>query len=131
VLELPHRGLIADTLEDVTPVVDSVAIDRLQRELASTVVPEAVARGLVTLVRATRRQPGVVLGGSPRAAIHLSSAAKAHALLDGRREVNFHDVVALAPSVLTHRMIVEHGRPEDVVEAAVAEAVEGDVAPVR
>ena len=119
VLALPRRGLLTDTLEDVTPVVDSVALDRLQLELERTLIPDHVARSVIGLVRATREQPGVILGASPRAAVHLATAAKAHALLDGRSEVALDDVTSLARAVLAHRLIVDRGTPDDVVHAAV------------
>jgi MoxR-like ATPase len=74
-------------------------------------------------VRATRGAEGVVLGGSPRAAVHLLTAAKAHASLHGRTVVELHDVVEMAPSVLTHRLIVDGPTPAEVVGASVEAAL--------
>ena len=80
---------------------------------------------LVALVRATRELPSVELGASPRAAVHLLAASKAAARLAGRDFVTPDDVVAMAPAVLRHRLVL---RPEAELErftpqAAVAAAI--------
>ncbi|MFQ5427323.1 MAG: AAA family ATPase, partial [Gaiellales bacterium] len=46
------------------------------------------------------------LGGSPRAGITLLRVAKARALADGRDHVTPQDVKAVAPHVLSHRLIL-------------------------
>jgi MoxR-like ATPase len=60
----------------------------------------------------------VILGASPRAAIHLVAAAKANAWISGRPTVTIEDVARIAPFVLAHRMIVNDGNAHDVVFAA-------------
>ncbi len=55
---------------------------------------------------ATRADPRTELGASPRAGLMLLKAAKALAALDARDHVLPDDVQALAPSVLTHRLLV-------------------------
>ncbi len=110
-LSLPHRGLLPEMLEDIRPLLGPVELDRVQLELDSTSVPEPVARYLVAVIRATREQPGVSLGASPRAAIHLLAAAKANARLGGRQAVEPGDVRRMAPHVLRHRLIVEGRTP--------------------
>ena len=62
---------------------------------------------VVGVVRKTRDLDGVMLGASSRAAIHLMSATKANARLEGRTTVTIEDVRAMAPYVLTHRLIFE------------------------
>jgi MoxR-like ATPase len=73
------------------------------------------------VVRATRVLPSVELGASPRAAVHLLAAARAHASLKSRDYVTPDDVAALAERVLSHRLIL---RPEAELERfSEAEAV--------
>ena len=48
-----------------------------------------------------------MLGASSRAAIHLMSATKANARLEGRDTVTVEDVREMAQYVLPHRLIVE------------------------
>jgi MoxR-like ATPase len=122
VLGIPHRGLSHDMLEDIRPLVGPVELDRAQKELNDTEVPEAVARAIVALIRRTRELPGVVLGCSPRASVHLLTAAKANARLAGRSTVTLPDVLYMAPQVLPHRIVVESGvtTSAEVVAAAAA-----------
>jgi MoxR-like ATPase len=122
ILRLPHHGLLPDVVGEVRPLLDIGRLDRAQRELDGTAVPDEVVRRCVGIVRATRAADGVVLGASPRAAVHLLAAAKARARLDGREAVAEADVVEMAPVVLTHRLIVEKRDPHEVVRLAVASA---------
>jgi MoxR-like ATPase len=122
ILRIPHRGLTPDVLGEIRPLLDVARLDAAQRELDSTSVPDDTIRYIVQIVRNTRMQPGVVLGASPRASIHLLSAAKAHARLSGRQVPTRDDVAAMAPYVLPHRVIVDGVSPIDVVAAAVTAA---------
>ena len=115
---LPHRGVTPDMIEDVRPLLGAVELERMQRELDETTVPDEVRRYVVGVVRRTRELPGVTLGASPRASIHLVAAAKANAWISGRTTVTTDDVARIAPFVLAHRLIVEAGDPRDVVLAA-------------
>ncbi len=66
----------------------------------------------------------VALGGSPRASIFLVRAARARALLDGRRYATPNDVKRVAPDVLRHRIIVTYEAEADgITPAAVLDAV--------
>ena len=112
-LDLPHSGVAPDMLGEVRPLLGVVGLDRARDELNSTLVPEPVARYLVALARETRSLPGVELGASSRAVIHLLSAAKANARLNGRHSVSAGDVREIAPYVLRHRLIVRPGTSQD------------------
>jgi MoxR-like ATPase len=122
ILRIPHRGLTPDVLGDIQPLLDVAKLDAAQSELDSTAAPDDVVRYVVEIVRGTRGQLGVVLGASPRAAVHLLNGAKAHARLDGRDTPTRDDVTEMAPFVLCHRIIVEGVLAEDVVSAAVKAA---------
>ena len=78
-------------------------------------MPDVVGRYIVSLGRRTRDMPGVELGVSSRAMIHLMSASKATARLNGRHMVTIDDVREMAPYVLTHRMILTEGANADEV----------------
>jgi MoxR-like ATPase len=112
-LDLPHSGVAPDMLGEVRPLLGVVGLDRARDELNSTLVPEPVARYLVSLARETRSLPNVELGASSRAIIHLLSAAKANARLNGRASVSVGDVREIAPYVLRHRLIVRPGTSAD------------------
>ena len=120
-LNLPHVGITPDQLGEVTPLLGPVALDHARTELDNTEVPDSVARYLISVIRKTRTQPGVELGASSRAAMHLLSASKASARLSGRNYVLADDVAQMAPFVLRHRLIVdETTTPERVLSAAIS-----------
>jgi MoxR-like ATPase len=58
----------------------------------------------VELVRRTRRHQLIEIGGSPRAGIALSLAARARAYIHGRDYAVPEDLYALAEDVLLHRL---------------------------
>jgi MoxR-like ATPase len=97
----PAAGRSADALEPVATVEEVIRM----RELAAEVhMDDGVADYLLALIRESRAHPAVLLGASPRAAVALSAAARARALLNNRSYVIPDDVKALAPLVLGHRM---------------------------
>lgn len=98
---------------------------RALREAARTaVVGDEVARYLVALVRRTRGHPDLRLGASPRASVALYRASQAWATLDGRRFVLPDDVAAVAPAVLSHRILLDVDRE---LRGATTAAVVADV----
>ncbi len=120
-LDLPHKGVAPDMLGEVRPLLGVVGLDHARQELDTTVLPDDVARYMVELSRATRDLAGVELGVSSRGIIHLASATKANARLNGRSTVNIQDVREMAPYVLRHRLIVEGGvTAEDVLGKVLA-----------
>ena len=89
-------------LEDfgLQPVAGLADIESMRRVVRDVHLNEDMVAYLVTLVRATREHPSIEVGASPRAAIMLSAAARARAVIDGRDYVIPDDVKALAPATL-------------------------------
>jgi MoxR-like ATPase len=114
--------------QDPVELVDRVAGEReiLRARAAAERVhaDPALAEYVVAVSAATRADPRVQLGASPRAGLALLRAAKALALLEGRGYVLPEDVKALAGSVLPHRLILtpdaraRGSRAEEVVLSA-------------
>lgn len=77
------------------------------QELVNTVqIDNDVRDYIVRLVRATREDIHVVMGGSPRADISFMRCGRAKALIEGRDKVTIDDVKFLAKPVLSHRIVV-------------------------
>lgn len=77
------------------------------QELVKTVfVSPAVKRYIVDIVRATRDNPDIYLGASPRGSLGLFRAGQAMAAMEGRDYVLPDDIKFLAEYVLAHRMVV-------------------------
>lgn len=77
-----------------------------QQEIRNVLVSEAVADYLVAVVSATRSDPSVRMGASPRASRALFRAAKAWAAMQGRNFVTPDDIQTLAVPVLAHRLLL-------------------------
>jgi MoxR-like ATPase len=121
-LSLPHRGVIPDMLGEVSALLGERGFLVAQEAVDEIAVPENVARTVVRIVRFTRESPDVELGASPRAALHLMTAAKSRALASGRTSAEIEDVMRLAPHVLTHRLVCDN--PREVVAEAVRATLE-------
>ena len=128
VLRLAHRGVASPSLDAVSPVVRADELESARRDVDATTVADEVVAFVVALVRRTRELPGVELGASPRAAVHLLAASRALARLAGRDFVTPDDVVDAARPVLRHRLVL---RPEAELERyTAADAVESALAAV-
>jgi MoxR-like ATPase len=114
-----------DPLETLEPVLASEALLDLQQQVCVVKVEQSVRQYLVRVARTTREHPAVDLGVSPRGTLALYKTAQALAALRGRDYVIPDDVKHLAPSVLTHRIIIRpqtrlRGRtPEQVISEIV------------
>lgn len=95
-----------DPLESVGRVTDERGVLAARAVVDRVHADPALARYVVALVAATRRDGRVALGGSPRAGLALLRAAKARAVLERRGYALPEDVRALASSVLAHRLIL-------------------------
>ncbi|MBI2870308.1 MAG: MoxR family ATPase [Candidatus Omnitrophica bacterium] len=101
---------------EVKTVVSSQDILKARQVAHQIYVDEKVKDYIVDIVFATRtpEKYGLDLknlisyGGSPRATIYLTLAAKAQAFLKGRGFVTPDDVKAIGPDVLRHRLIMSY-----------------------
>jgi len=97
---------------DVAPgpeVVSAGEVDRLRGGIWSVHVEEEIVQYVAAIVRATREDPRLEAGGSPRASVQYLRAACAAAFLAGRGYVIPDDVQELLFPILNHRLIL---RPE-------------------
>ncbi len=92
-------------IDELEPVTDAAEIRKLIATVNGVHVAPAVQRYTVALTTATRTSPELRLGASPRATLHLVRAAKAAAAIAGRDFVVPDDIQALAPAVLSHRLL--------------------------
>jgi MoxR-like ATPase len=92
-------------LDAIEPVVGSAQLASMIATTRNVFASDVVERYAVSISQATRRDPDLRLGASPRATLQLIRAAKARAALDGRNFVLPDDIIALAVPVLGHRLI--------------------------
>ncbi len=95
-----------DPLKELPSVVTPEEVRELRLVVRSLTVAEDVRDYIVALANLTRSSPLLRLGMSPRGAQHVMLAAQAEALLSGRDFVMPEDVIAVAPVVLNHRVVL-------------------------
>ena len=114
----------SDPVEELSPVADVTGVRAAHAALAEIEGSEALRRYVVAILDATRADPRVDLGASPRAGLMLFRAAKAKAALDGRDHALPDDVQELAGSVLAHRLLLSPGSSGDERAGIVRDALE-------
>jgi MoxR-like ATPase len=117
-----HAG--GDRVLDLEPVTAVPEVLSAQAGVVGVHASDALRRYVVALLEATRADPRVDVGASPRAGLMLLKAAKARAALDGRDHALPDDVQALARSVLTHRLLLAPASAGAEPERIVAETLE-------
>ena len=108
-----------------TPLLTVPVIFDARREVLDMHLSQPLERYLVELVLATRTPSRygddlarwIAFGASPRASIALDRCARAHAWLDGRDYVAPHDIQAIAPDVLRHRVLLGFDAEADGIDA--------------
>lgn len=89
----------------VRAVLSPAEIAALQVAVDGIRADPAIIEYLMSIVRATRKDPRIRLGVSPRGAIGLFAAARARALIEGREYLIPDDVHRLAVPCLAHRVL--------------------------
>jgi len=114
----------SDRVLDLESVADVPGILAAQNASAAVHGSDALRRYVVAILDATRADPRVDLGASPRAGLMLFLAAKAYAALDGRDHALPDDVQKLAGAVLTHRLLLAPGTGSEERGVVVRDALE-------
>ncbi|MDN5321263.1 MAG: MoxR-like ATPase [Thermococcaceae archaeon] len=96
-----------DEFWEVEPIVTHEELLELMRKAREVSVSDEVIEYIYALISKTRSDERLLFGASPRAGEHLLYAAKASAFLDGRDYVIPDDVKKVAPSVLSHRLLLK------------------------
>lgn len=123
-----HEGHVDEGFKAALKPEDILA---LREQINDVFIEENLERFAVELVVATRKLADylpdwsgmIQVGASPRASISLLRASMARAFLDGRDYVLPEDVIALAPDVLRHRLVLDFSAQaegisaDDIIEA--------------
>lgn len=113
-LEIARRQT-TDYMFQTKTVLNEEQIHQMQSLVRGVIVSDHVYAAALDLVRGTRPEEGMMSaelknmvqwGAGPRATISLLLAAKARALLHRRCHATTEDLIAMAPPVLRHRIIL-------------------------
>jgi MoxR-like ATPase len=114
----------SDRVLDLEALADVGDVIAAQTAAGSVHGSDALRRYVVSILDATRADPRVDLGASPRAGLMLFRAAKALAALDGRDHALPDDVQQMAGAVLTHRLLLSPGSGNDERVTVVRDALD-------
>jgi MoxR-like ATPase len=114
----------SDRVLDLETVADVGDVLAAQSAAGAVHGSDALRRYVVSILDATRADPRVDLGASPRAGLMLFRAAKALAALDARDHALPDDVQEMAGAVLTHRLLLSPGTGSDERATVVRDALE-------
>ena len=104
-----------DLLAQLEPQLDSAALTALHQRAQTITASGALLDYLQALLAASRRHADIRVGLSPRAGLALLGAARAWALLSGRRHVLPEDLQALFVPLAAHRLLPARGTQGDAL----------------
>jgi len=113
-------------LAGLVPVVDAGTVQQMIAWARHVHIAESLEEYAVALAQATRQDPSLHLGASPRATLQLVRAAKVLAALDGREYVVPDDIAGLVIPVFAHRLLAARGvhrAGAQPVEAALSQII--------
>jgi len=120
---LENQRRITHPVTDIKPVASVEEIAPLQEEVSRIHVDPVVRDYLLSLVEATRKEPRLRIGISPRGSLALYRSAQAYAAVQNRSYVTPEDVKQMAESVFKQRLllsseaIVRGIQPERIIQA--------------
>ena len=106
-MEMLRNRQGVNPIDQVRCVLTREQLIRMQEEARQVVSRDAILDYITRLTFASREHEAVDVGISPRGALFLDRAAKAHAFLDGRDYVTGNDVQAVFPDVCAHRVLLK------------------------
>ena len=126
--EVLRRFREVDPLEELQPVLAGDEVLALSKACHHIYISPAIETYILALVRATRSNPALALGASPRGSLALARTAQVLAAVRGRAFVIPDDVQLLVVPTLAHRLILSgqsrlHGKDVPAVLQGVIEQV--------
>ena len=108
-LALLQRKMRGNDMMEVSQVADAGQLHELRAQVDRVFVDNEILQYILWLVIATRNNPGLAQGASPRAAISLASLCRAVAFLRGRDYVIPDDVRFIWVDAIAHRLVLPAG----------------------
>jgi len=108
-LEILEREIDTTSTAEIKPLITLDYLKSLRAEVAAVVFDPALLEYIIDIVDATRKDERLLMGASPRGALMLKKAARAAALIRGRRYVIPDDIKDMAVPVLSHRIVARGG----------------------
>ncbi len=117
-----HKRGYATPADSISKVISQHEILEYRTQVQSIHIENPLLAYIAGIIRETRQNHAIYLGGSPRASVNLMNASKAYAAIQGRDFVTPDDIIFMVIPVLRHRIILtpekemEGGTPDEVLE---------------
>lgn len=95
-----------ELLEDVRKILSTTQIAEYRHIIYQVLIDPKLVEFIAKIVNATRNNPSLFLGASPRASLAILRASKANAAIKGRDFVKPEDILEMAAPVMRHRIIL-------------------------
>ena len=118
ILEAAAQGI--DESQNDEQALSLQELESLQKSVAAISVHQRVQEYIVDLVEATRNEPAIELGVSPRGMLLWQRMAQAWAMLQGRDFVTPSDVLKVAYPVLSVRLLAVNGDVDAAIETVLS-----------
>lgn len=105
-LAIMNRFICAQPLDHLEPVCKMEELLKLQNSYPTVFVHPHLQTYMVSIVQATRQNPNIVSGVSPRGTLAFLRAVQAYAMVQQRDYVVPEDIKAVAVPVLSHRLVL-------------------------
>ena len=118
--EMLTRKQQGNPLDELRCMADKGGLASMRQECERTYVSDKILEYIIRLNNATRSDPAILQGASPRASLAVTSMSKAAAWVQGRDYVLPADVKLIYPATVAHRIILT---PDAEAAGRKAEAV--------
>lgn len=99
--------LLEHPIERIGPVISLTEVEEIQTRVRETRIERVLIDYAVRIVQATRSHSDLALGAGPRGTLGITRVAQGRAMLLGRDYVLPDDIKAVAPMVLSHRVVLK------------------------
>lgn len=129
-LKILHRykeDFAQHSTQTVNSVINAEEIRKAQAIIEKVLIRDEMLKYIAEIVNATRNNPGLFLGASPRASLSIMKSAKAMAAISKRGFVTPDDIRHVAIPVLNHRLILSPDMELDgvAIEDLIKEIISG------
>ena len=104
--EMLTRKQQGNPLDELRCMADKGGLASMRKEAEQTYVSDKILEYIIRLNNATRNDPAILQGASPRASLAVTSMSKAAAWVQGRDYVLPADVKLIYPATVAHRIIL-------------------------
>ncbi len=108
-IAIMNRFLVDNPVMHVEAVVSREELLKANNEYKQVYIHKDIIAYIAQIVEATRKNPNIVTGVSPRGTLAMLNAVRAYAYIQGRNYVVPEDVKLLSVPVFAHRMVAAAG----------------------